>query len=219
MDQRSSARHWARSVTRPALLAIGAHPDDIEIGAFGSLLRWRDAYDMHIVLATRGEQGIAEDNDPGVRVAEAQAAAAIIGADFTELQLPDGYLRDDLRTVQKLEEVIRRARPRRVLVHHTQDVHQDHRHLAFATLSAARDVPEVLLYETPGTLDFRPGWFVDISETVAQKVASVRLHTSQRHRAYTAESQLVGLASVHAARIGRPGCYVEAFQVHRIIEQ
>jgi LmbE family N-acetylglucosaminyl deacetylase len=205
-------------MSRPALLTFGAHPDDAEIGAFGSLLRWRDSFEIHLVLATAGEQGLPDEQDRACRVGESERAAEILGADVTCLGLPDGYLRDDLGTVQQVAEVIRRVQPQRVLVNHVEDTHQDHRYLARAVLAASREVPEVLLYETPGTTDFAPTWFVDVTDTIERKYECVALHNSQVHRSYTAESHLYGLAAVHAARIGRPGRYAEAFHVHRMVE-
>jgi LmbE family N-acetylglucosaminyl deacetylase len=205
-------------MNRPALLAFGAHPDDLEIGAYGSLLRWRAKFDIHLLLATAGERGLTEEQSQRSRVAESVGAAGILGAKLICLGLPDGYVRDDLGTVEQVDEVVRRIQPQRVLVNHVEDTHQDHRRLARAVLSASRHVPEVLLYETPGTSAFSPSYFVDVTDTIECKVACVAMHDTQVHRAYTAESHLYGLAAVHAARIGRPGRFVEAFHLHRMVE-
>jgi LmbE family N-acetylglucosaminyl deacetylase len=202
----------------PVLLAFGAHPDDIEIGAYGSLLRWRDLFDIHLVLATAGERGMPEDHERSTRVSEAEQAALCLGAEITCLGLPDGFVRDDFETVEMFDEVVRKIRPQRVLVNHFEDTHQDHRNVARAVLSASRRVPEVLLYETPATFGFHPSWFVDVTDTIQGKHACVALHNTQGHRTYTAESHVYGLAAVHASRVGRPGRYAEAFQVHRMIE-
>ena len=202
----------------PVLLAFGAHPDDLEIGAFGSLLRWRDRFDIHLVVVTAGERGLSENRERSSRVSESQESALLLGAELTCLGLPDGYVRDDLGTVELVDEVVRKVRPQRVLVNHVDDLHQDHRNVARAVLAASRQVPEVLLYETPATTDFSPSWFVDVTDTIERKHACVALHNSQGHRTYTTESHLYSLAAVHAARVGRPGRYAEAFQVHRMVE-
>jgi LmbE family N-acetylglucosaminyl deacetylase len=202
----------------PALLAFGPHPDDLEIGAYGSLLRWREQYEIHLVLATAGERGLPVELENTSRIDESLEAARMLGAELTCLGLPDGYVRDDFGTVELVHEVVRKIRPQRVLVNHVEDTHQDHRNVARAVLAAARHVPEILLYETPATVAFSPSWYVDVTDTIASKCACVALHNSQGHRSYTAESHLNGLALMHADRIGRPGRYAEAFQVHRMIE-
>lgn len=201
-----------------SLLAFGAHPDDLEIGAFGSLFRWITRFDVHLVLATAGECGLSGQPDRDRRLIESHKAAGVLGAELACLGLPDGFVRDDLATVELVDKVVRRVRPQRVLVNNLDDTHQDHRNFARAVLSATRQVPEVLLYETPGTTNFAPTWFVDVTDTIDRKRACLALHDSQAHRAYTAESHVYGLAATHAARIGRPGRYAEAFQVHRMVE-
>jgi LmbE family N-acetylglucosaminyl deacetylase len=205
-------------VSLPRLLAFGPHPDDIEIGAFGSLLRWRQQYDIHLVLATAGERGLSEEQERTSRVAESKGAAELLGAQLTCLGLPDGFVRDDFGTVELVDEVVREIRPQRVLVNHYEDTHQDHRNVSRAVLAASRRVREVLLYETPATTDFAPSWFVDVTDTMAGKKECVAMHCSQSHRTYTASAHLYGLAAMHADRIGRPGRFVEAFRVHRMIE-
>lgn len=204
-------------MSRPTLLAVGAHPDDLEIGAFGSLFRWRESYDIHLLLATQGEQGAGADVSPS-RLEESEEAARLLGAELSCLDMPDGYVRDDLSTVQVLERTVRRLAPRRVLVNFPEDNHQDHRRLARAVLSATREVPEVLLYETPWTTGFRPSYFVDVTDTIECKQTCVAMHKSQDHRAYTSETHTLAVATVHALRLGLPGRYVEAFHVHRMVE-
>lgn len=206
-------------MSRPVLLAVGAHPDDLEIGAFGSLLRWRESYDIHLLLASRGEQGGGAAGQSHVRVEESEEAARLLGAELSCLEMPDGHVRDDLATVQVLEQTVRRLSPRRVLANFVEDNHQDHRRLARAVLSATREVPEVLLFETPWTTGFRPSWFVDVTETIELKQTCVALHKSQGHRWYTSEAHTLGLAAVHALRLGWTGRYAEAFHVHRMVER
>lgn len=205
-------------MSRPTLLAVGAHPDDVEIGAFGSLLRWRESYDIHLLLATRGEQGFGDRQQSGSRLDESEEAARLLGAQLSCLDLPDGSVRDDLSTVRTLERTVRRLAPRRVLVNFAEDNHQDHRRLARAVLSATREVPEILLYETPWTIGFRPSFFVDVTDTIELKQTCVALHKSQDHRAYTSDAHTYALASLHALRLGLPGRYVEAFHLHRMVE-
>jgi len=205
-------------MSRPTLLAIGAHPDDLEIGAFGSLFRWSESYDIHLAFATQGEQGAEAVHPERSRLNESEEAARLLGAEVSCLDLPDGYVTDDLTTVHLIEAVVRRVQPKRVLVNFSEDNHQDHRRLARAALSATRMVPEILQYETPSTTGFRPSLFVDVTSTIERKQQCVALHTSQGHRYYTSQSHTFGLAAVHALRLGWPGRFAEAFYIHRMVE-
>jgi LmbE family N-acetylglucosaminyl deacetylase len=201
------------------LLAIGAHPDDLEIGAFGSLAKWASRFRLHLVLATAGERGLASQGPSCSRLHESEAAAAVIGAEIDCLGLPDGAVRDEIDTVQRVEQLVCRLKPRRVLVNCALDSHQDHRRLARAVVSATRIVPEVLLYETPSTATgFNPSLFVDVTDNMEAKRKCIELHLSPAHRPYTTEAYTYGVAAAHAMRLGRQGRYLEAFQVQRMLE-
>ncbi|MBW3576500.1 MAG: PIG-L family deacetylase [Actinobacteria bacterium] len=133
--------------TRRALV-VGAHPDDIEFGAAGTVARWVDeGWDVRYVIATRGQRGVSHvDRDPeevgAVRDAEARQAAAICGVtDVTFLDHFDSevvYGRDLLRDLAR---EFRRHRPHRLVVADPQLLptdrfvnHPDHRAVATAML-------------------------------------------------------------------------------------
>ncbi len=109
-----------------SLLAIGAHPDDVELGCGGSLIA-AVAAGRRVVIAdlTRGE--LASAGTPEIRAREAAAAAAVLGAERMNLALPDGGLqRGDQQQLRAVVEVIRRTRPRLVLAPLDGDRHPDH---------------------------------------------------------------------------------------------
>jgi bacillithiol biosynthesis deacetylase BshB1 len=109
------------------LLAFGPHPDDIEIG-MGATLAWHVAHGHRVGLCdlTRGELG--SNGTPAERMAEAEAARAVIGAAMRiNLALPDGGLSaDEDAQVQAVAACVRAERPRAVAIPYWDDRHPDH---------------------------------------------------------------------------------------------
>ncbi|MEL7161452.1 MAG: bacillithiol biosynthesis deacetylase BshB1 [Bacteroidota bacterium] len=108
------------------ILAIGVHPDDVELSACGSLLRHIDqGYTVGLLDLTRGEFGTR--GTPEIRTREAWAAAQKMGAKFREnLDMKDGFLRNTEENLRKIITVLRRSRPRIVLANALADRHPDH---------------------------------------------------------------------------------------------
>ena len=108
------------------ILAVGAHPDDVELVMGGTIAR-EAARGRRIALLdlTRGESG--SRGTPETRVEEAQAAAKVLGASHREsLTLPDARLEVVPRQRDAVLEVVRRLRPRVVLTQHWEQRHPDH---------------------------------------------------------------------------------------------
>jgi LmbE family N-acetylglucosaminyl deacetylase len=165
------------------ILAIGAHPDDVEIGCGGALVLFkRKGHEIFILVLTKGEAS----GDPKVREKECKKAASIIGADeliFGNLQ--DTRITDGIKTILTIENVINRIGPDIIFAHSWKDGHQDHRNAGMATLSAARNSKKILLYESPAALrEFCPQVFVDISEAFDVKLKALTCFGSQANKIY-----------------------------------
>ncbi|MBI3003321.1 MAG: PIG-L family deacetylase [candidate division NC10 bacterium] len=159
------------------ILAIGSHPDDIEFGCGGTLIKYtRGGHDLFLMVLTRGDGG----GDPALRRREQEAAAAILGAkevfwgEYRDTEIPVNK-----NLIQKIEDVVKSVAPDFIFVHHREDTHQDHRHLAACTISATRYTRNVLFYEGPTTHDFTPSVFVDIETVLEEKVRALQAHASQ----------------------------------------
>lgn len=159
------------------VLALGAHPDDIEFGCGGSLLRFaRAGHGVYLYVATCG--GLGGDCD--IRRNEQEAAASYKGVKklfwggYHDTKVP---LTKELIT--NIEEVIKEVAPDYILVHNAEDTHQDHRVLANATMSATRYVPNFLFYEGPTTVNFSPNVYIDIDAVIDDKLMLLKKHTSQ----------------------------------------
>ena len=173
------------------VLAFGPHPDDIELGCGGTLLKLSDlGYSCALVDLTRGEmatRGTAE-----TRAAEAGAAAQILGATIREnLGLPDGSVRNDLESRRKVVEVIRAYRPKLVFVPYYEDRHPDHYH-ASELIYEASYVAGLRRYETgqpsyrPDRVvyymrwqEFDPTFIVDITDQYERKMEAIWAYASQ----------------------------------------
>jgi LmbE family N-acetylglucosaminyl deacetylase len=165
------------------VLAVGAHPDDVEIGCGGALVLFkRKGHEVYILILTKGEAS----GDPKVREEECRKAASIIGADELIFgNLRDTKITDGIETIMAIENVINKIKPEIIFAHSWKDGHQDHRNTGMAALSAARNSKKVLLYESPAALrEFCPQVFVDISTTFDVKLKALECFGSQATKVY-----------------------------------
>ena len=184
-----------------AALAIGAHPDDVEFGAGGTLAKWAAAgCVVHHLVCTDGSKGTWDvDADTAALVVtrqhEQRAAARALGAtgEVVFLGWPDGELDSGLRQRWEVAYWIRRLRPDVVLGHDPWKryrLHPDHRHaglLVCDAIVAARDphfFPEQQLpHHRPSTLLLweadEPDHVEDVTATVDHKLAALEAHESQ----------------------------------------
>ncbi len=184
-------------------LAIGAHPDDAEFGAGGTLARWaRGGCRVTIVVLTDGSKGSWDPAaDPAALVAarraEAERAADVLGAAAIEfLDGIDGELQPVPELKERLAYAIRRHRPAVVLGHdpwQRYQIHPDHRSAGWLTTDAVVAAREQSFYRdqlSDGVEPHRPAalllWspdepnhWEDISTTLETKVAALLCHASQ----------------------------------------
>jgi LmbE family N-acetylglucosaminyl deacetylase len=188
------------------VLAIGAHPDDAEIGVGATLLQHAAAGDRIVhLLMTDGEAG----GDPDLRVAEAAEAARRMRATLLRARMPDAYLSEARSTVSVIESAVREFSPSVVYVHSANDSHQDHRYTHTATMVATREVSEVYCYQSPSsTIGFAPARFVDVGRFIDAKVAMLQAFGSQASiRDYLAEDVIRSTARYWGRHAG-----------HRLVE-
>jgi LmbE family N-acetylglucosaminyl deacetylase len=160
------------------ILAIGAHPDDIEAGCSGSLAKYaQNGHDIYLLIMTEGHMG----GEGSVRKKEQNKSAKVI----KPKEVIWGGYKDTLLTphmnqmVHDIEVVLKKIKPDFIFVHYEDDTHQDHRALAKATISATRYIRNVLFYEGPTTQNFSPTVFIDIKETLDAKISMLLAHRSQ----------------------------------------
>ena len=197
---------------REVVLAIGAHPDDVEIGVGGILLRHAAQGDRVAVLTlTGGEQG----GDTVERAAESQQAADLMSAELFRGDLADTSISDGGATISAIKSVIDEINPGTIYTHTSKDVHQDHRNVHSATLVAARGVPRIYCYQAPSTtVEFKPTKFVEIDDQVERKLEVIDAYGSQvQLRAYL-EPDLLRATARYWSRFAQ-STYVEPLEVIR----
>ncbi|MFH1367780.1 MAG: PIG-L family deacetylase [Elusimicrobiota bacterium] len=159
------------------ILAIGAHPDDLEYGCGGTLVKLsRLGHEIHLLVMTRGEMG----GKPELRQTEQEKAAKFIKAKLYWGRFQDTQIPLEKETINTLEFFIKKICPDLIFCLFPNDTHQDHRIVAQATITATRYIHNVLFYEVPTSVDFGPASvFVDIGSVIQQKLTLLKIHKSQ----------------------------------------
>ncbi len=180
------------------ILAIAAHPDDIELGCAGTLIKHaRAGQNVGIVDLTEGELGTR--GSVATRYEEARLAAEVMGIKVREnARMADGFFKNDEEHVRRLIPYIRRYQPEIVIANALEDRHPDHgrggRLIAdacfFAGLSkiatewqgtAQQPWRPKKVYHIVQDRLMEPSFIVDITDTFEQKMEAIRCYRSQFH--------------------------------------
>jgi bacillithiol biosynthesis deacetylase BshB1 len=228
------------------LLAIAAHPDDVELTCGGTMLKMvRRGYRVGILDLTRGEMGTR--GSAAVRRREAAAAARVLGVEVREnLGLPDARLEVTERSKLAVARRIRALRPRTVILPYWEGRHPDHYNasrIAYegcfaAGLKRLRIAgqpfrPFKIIYATAYDPAVRPSFIVDISEEYDERQRAILCYGSQfrpskRDRKSAVHipldelDQRVGLVARHygqmiGVRYGEPFLVKELFEVDDVV--
>ncbi len=225
------------------VLAVVAHPDDIDFGAAGSVAMWTKAgIEVHYCIVTDGQAGGFEpDRDrgdiPAVRRAEQTTAAGHVGVtDLHFLGYADGSVQPTPDLVRDITRLIRQVRPQRLLGQSPERwwarlpvSHPDHLATGEATVRAfypATGNPYAFPELTEDAWDVGELWmmehhesnhYVDITETFDQKMAALMSHTSQHRDPAALPDHMRSWSARNAADAGFPANrYAEAFTVIRL---
>ena len=180
------------------ILAVGAHPDDIEIRCGGTLARYAEmGHHVMMAYATNGNKGhltIPSAELAQIREKEARAAAAVIGADVFWMDFPDAELFYDKETRLAFVDMIRQARPDIILTHWREAYHPDHMVTSELVCGASyistvpyvetehppcKSVPLIYYFEVDFTVESAAAEYVDISSVYDTKRKMLACHESQ----------------------------------------
>jgi bacillithiol biosynthesis deacetylase BshB1 len=204
-----------------AVLAVGAHPDDVELGAGGTIATLvAQGHSVALLHLTRGEAGTR--GDEATRRREAERAAEILGAASLEfLDCGDGGLRHGVEEEDAVIEVLRRRRPEIVLAPPPADRHPDHgrafqlvRDACYFAGLRGREVAGSASPHRPGLLlsymlhdSFEPDLIVDVTARWETKLEALAAYESQLHSPTGARTDdpetKIGSERFHAAVVGR----------------
>jgi LmbE family N-acetylglucosaminyl deacetylase len=216
-ELRPSEQSIANRYSGKTVVAIGAHPDDLEIGIGGTLAKLQKS-GAHVVMCVAS---IPKDFD--TRLAEARRGAEILGCEL-KLLMDDGPRRlEDVKTcdlVGMLDGLVREYKPAAVLTHSSSDFHNDHLLIYRACVPTQRLAYfDFFSYHPtncrPVPIEFHPNAYVDISETIDAKMHSITAHASQ----FGGRGLDTEMYREHAHSMGRiigvP--YAEGVQIQRMV--
>ena len=186
------------------VLAVGAHPDDLELGC-GATLAKLVAEGVHVraLVLSDGLQGTA--NGPHDRCAETRSALEELGVtDVLQVRLPDTDLPSVVsKIIAIIESQCEELKPDRVYTMFQHDRHQDHRAVYEASIVACRSVPQILSYETPSSWpNFMPVVFESVDDYIELKISALQYHVSQGHRTYMQAQQIRCNAQFRGHQVG-----------------
>lgn len=180
------------------VLAVGAHPDDLEILCAGTLARFvRGGHEVvmaHASVGDKGHAGIAHQEVGRIRMAEARAAASVIGAASETLSFRDGEIAVSDENMRLVTDLIRKVEPDLIITHHPDDYHGDHNAVTrlvvdasflatlpyyITSLPAHPKACPIYYMDNLAGVGFEPSEYVDISDTIELKKAAMQEHQSQ----------------------------------------
>lgn len=190
------------------IIAVGAHPDDIELGCGASLAKLvNSGFDIYAIVVSKGEAGNPfklDRSDEACVALRSLGVKEVYSLSFEDTKLPT-KLCEIIDSLCHLYKIISKSiNAKRVYTMCENDRHQDHRAIYDASLIAFRDVPQILCYETPSAwANFHPNIFEKLDEVhLIKKIEALKNHKSQSHRQYMQENQIRSVAMFRGQQAG-----------------
>lgn len=220
---------------RKTVLAVGAHPDDIEFSCTGSLMKLIErGYEAYYVVATNGENGFKVGSKPkkqriAVRHREQLSAAKMLGVKkIFFLGYRDGFLANNNELRSKLVRIIKSVKPEIIFsfdpANRTYEninlQHRDHRNIGKAVFDAVFAAKNKYMYPgKPHKVDYfyffgaeEPDYFENISAYIERKLEILREHKSQ----FSDFGKVENWVKTYLSKFTRKYKYSEAFRIIRI---
>ncbi len=194
------------------ILALGAHPDDIEIFMYGLLSTYKkEGHRVFTMIATDGAKG---GSQTGVSLAKKRAKEAVNGLKKLSLpiflNIPDGELGTGSEHIKIIKENILKIMPDLIITHSQHDYHSDHRSLSLLTSTAVSHYIPILYCDTLMGVNFNPNYYIDITDHYEFKREAILEHKTQNPQRFVDLFNLMN--SYRAAQCNSPiGTYAEAY--------
>jgi N-acetylglucosamine malate deacetylase 1 len=195
------------------VLAIGAHPDDIEIFMYGILSIYFNRGDkIFTIIATDGSKGSLKPDRELVitRKEETKKAIGFFG-DIFFLDYPDGDLSTSFGVAAALKDHVNRIKPDLVITHSPEDYHSDHVSLANFVTNATGFMCPIIFCDTLLGVDFNPDFYVDITKYFTSKTQAILCHKSQQPKKYVNSVKILNRFRAAQCNAGS-NQYAEAFR-------
>jgi LmbE family N-acetylglucosaminyl deacetylase len=211
------AHGFAARYVGDTVIALGAHPDDIELGVGGTLALLTGA-GVRVVMAI-----VSVPADYATRVAEAMDSAAILNCKLRVLMEGGCHRIEDVKNYQLvglLDALVKEYQPAAVFTHGPTDFHRDHVQIYHAAVSTQRLAP-FDLYCYPPTMTrpvpvpFQPRAYVDISSAIDTKLRAIAAHKSQFYSRGLSFEFCRELARINGRMVGVD--YAEALDVTKMV--
>jgi len=211
------------------VLAIGAHPDDIEFGCFGTLKKHQDKGDnVTLLVMTQSDVKDAHTGkitrDSTISKKEANTSSELLEAELILGPFKDTQVPFNSESVKFIENIIKQKKINWVYTHWAGDTHQDHINTLNTTMAAARLVKNVLCYEQvplPRITTTYPvaNYYVDITNNIEFKLRACRCHESQinkfKEHGFNMLDNVATLAKFRGNQCGLK--YAEAFNILKLV--
>ncbi|MCL2813552.1 MAG: PIG-L family deacetylase [Oscillospiraceae bacterium] len=178
------------------VLAVGCHPDDVEVNCAGTLVKYKkQGHNVAICHVTNGNMGhvvIGPDELREIRIAEAKKSGELAGIEVVTCDFGDLLVHDEIAQRDKITEVIRFFKPDVLITHSPNDYMPDHVAVGKLVFDAsfAASVPHygtgeatkltpIYYMDTLAGVNFMPTEYVDISDEIDTKLAMLECHVSQ----------------------------------------
>ncbi len=194
------------------VLAVGAHPDDIEIFMYGLLSIYKkEGHQVYTMIATDGAKGGAIK---GKKLAQKRANETINGLKKLSLPIflkfPDGELGEDLEHRKIIKKNILKIMPDLIITHSENDYHADHRSLSIIIKEVVSHYIPILNCDTLMGVNFNPNYYVDITNHYELKKEAILKHKTQNPQRFVNLFKLMN--SYRAAQCNAPNdSYAEAY--------
>ena len=194
------------------ILALGAHPDDIEIFMYGLVSIYKkEGNEVYTMIATDGSKG---GSTKGVLLSQKRKKEAIAGLEKLSkpifLNITDGELGEEPKHRKLIKENILKIMPDLIITHSQNDYHSDHRSLSLLTSSAVSHYIPILYCDTLMGVNFNPNFYFDITEYYSLKKDAILKHKTQKPQRFVDLFKLMN--SYRAAQCNAPkGKYAEAY--------
>ena len=195
------------------ILAIGAHPDDIEIFMYGTLSIYKKrGVELYLIVATDGSKGGENTKNNLIKIRKNETLTALkeIGTP-TLLGLPDGNLGDDIEHKIQIEKQINKISPDLIITHFKKDYHSDHKKLSKIVQEIVSHYIPILFCDTMLGINFNPNYYVDITNHFSEKKKAIMFHKSQNPKKFVKLAIIMN--SFRAAQCNsEEGTYAEAYK-------
>lgn len=207
--------HRSKDFSKTVILAVGAHPDDIELGCGGYIMKAKDSgAKVYGITMTKGEKGTLAE---GRRQEELKKAAKFMELnDFWVMDFPDTELDKHIPKMKDLiEEKIKETGATLLVTHTSIDIHSDHQAVFEASKVAGRNL-SILCYEDVSTpREFVPNYFIEITGYIEDKMKLIGFHKTQEDKTYMDPEVIKGRAAHRGIQSGVQ--YAEAFRVYKLL--